>query len=191
MLRLSCLAVVVAFVVAAFGLVRAPEVVAQTVIGVESEMVRAVRSGDLTRVKTLVIQGENPSSSDSAGMNGIAIAARNGDYAMVEYLLTVDVPINAQDEIGNSALLWTTEDGDYDMAKFLIENGADVNVRNRRGLTPTMVAARAGFRDLVELYIREEADLNVRDYTGRSALDWARDSRTPGMEQTLLDAGAQ
>ncbi|MBO6834745.1 MAG: ankyrin repeat domain-containing protein [Alphaproteobacteria bacterium] len=191
MTRLSCLAIVAAVTFAILGMGRGHDLAAQTVIGVEADIVRAIRAGDLPRVKSLVIQGSNPSTADSDGLNGIAIAARNGDYAMVEYLLTVDVPINAQDEIGNSALLWATEDGDVDMAQFLIKNGADVNVRNRRGLTPTMVAARSGYRDMVELYIDNNADLNVRDYTGRGALDWARDSRTPGMEQVLLNAGAQ
>lgn len=164
---------------------------AQTIIAQEPEIVRAIRAGDLPKVKSMVIQGENPSVSDFEGLNGIAIAARNGDYDMIDYLLQVQVPVNAQDKIGNSALIWITEDGDYDMAGYLLDIGADVNTPNGRGLTPVMVASRNGYLDLVELYIDRGADLNLRDYTGRSALDWARDSRTPGLENVLINAGAQ
>lgn len=164
---------------------------AQTIFGQESAMVQAIRDGDLDRVKSLIVQGENPNSADSDGRNGITIAARNGDYAMLDYLLQVDVPVNAADNIGNSPLHWVTEAGDYDMAVYLLENGADVDQTNGRGLTPTMIAAREGYLDLVELYLDADADLMVRDYTGRSVLDYARNSRTPGLEQTLIEAGAQ
>jgi ankyrin repeat protein len=168
-----------------------PPAQAQTILGRDPEIVQAIRAGDVPRVKSLLIQGENPNLSDFDGQNGIIIAARNADYAMIDYLIELEVPVNAADNIGSSALHWVSEGGDYDMAAYLLENGADVDQRNGRGLTPVMIAARGGYLDMVELYIDAGADLTVRDYTGRSALDWARDSRTPGLENVLIQAGAQ
>ncbi len=165
--------------------------VAQTVIGGDPEMLTAFQRGDLPKVKSLVIRGDNPSMTDFDGRNGITIAARNGHYHILDYLLQLSTPIDHQDNIGNTALFWASEDGDYDMVAYLLDKGASVDIRNGRGLTPVMTAARAGYLDILELLIDHGADLTIRDYTGRSPLDWARDSRTPGVEQALIQAGAQ
>jgi ankyrin repeat protein len=162
---------------------------AQTILAREPEIVQAIMDGDLPRVKSLVIQGENPAVTSFDGLNGIAIAARNGDYEMLDYLFQVGVPPNAPDELGNGAIHWVTFDGDYDMAAYLLDNGADVNMPNGRGLTPLMIAAREGYLDVLNLYIDRGADLGYSDYTGRSAVDWARDSRTPGVYEALIQAG--
>jgi serine/threonine-protein phosphatase 6 regulatory ankyrin repeat subunit B len=168
-----------------------PPVQAQTVIGGDPEMLTALKRGNLPKVKSLVIRGENPAMVDLDGRNGITIAARNGNYDILDYLLQVNTPIDHQDKIGNTALFWATEDGDYDMVAYLLDKGASIDIRNGRGLTPVMTAARAGYLDILQLLIDNGADLTVRDYTGRSSLDWARDSRTPGVEQALIQAGAQ
>ena len=169
----------------------APKVQAQTVIGGDPEMLTAFKRGNLPKFKSLVIRGDNPSMTDFDGRNGITIAARNGHYNILDYLLQLNTPIDHQDNIGNTALFWAAEDGDYDMVAYLLDKGASVDIRNGRGLTPVMTAARAGYLDILELLIDHGADLTIRDYTGRSPLDWARDSRTPGVEQALIRAGAQ
>lgn len=184
---IACLTAALAFLMC----LPAGPVKAQTILGLDDPMIEAIQDGNLDRVKSLVIQGGNPSITSVDGMNGIGIAARNGDYAMLDYLIQVDVPVNNSDDIGNTPLHWITEDGDYDIAGYLLDNGANVNVTNRNGMTPVMIATREGFVDLVDLYIDHGADLGVRDYTGRSVLDWARGSRAPGLEQLLIDAGAQ
>lgn len=167
------------------------QALAQTILAQEPEIVQAIQNGDLPKVKALVIQGENPSMSNFDGLNGIGIAARNGDYEMLDYLFQVNVPLNAPDDFGNGAIHWVTIDGDTAMAEFLLDNGADVNLSSGRGLTPLMIAAREGFLDIVMLYLDRGADLGARDYTGRDALDWGRDSRTPGVYDALVRAGAQ
>lgn len=194
----SRIVAILAIATAWTGLLGAPwgaggvgQALAQTILAQEPEIVQSIRSGDLPKVKTLVIQGENPAVSDFDGLNGVAIAARNGDYEMLEYLFQVNVPVNAPDDLGNGAIHWVTIDGDTAMAEFLLDNGADVNMSSGRGLTPVMIAAREGYLDMVTLYIDRGADLGARDYTGRGALDWGRDSRTPGVYDALVRAGAQ
>ncbi len=59
------------------------------------------------------------------------------------------------------------------------------------GMGVGMTEARAGYLDMLGLLIDQGADLTIRDYTGRSPLDWARDGRTPGVEQARRQAGAQ
>lgn len=187
LLRVAILATLIVL----FGLLQLGSASAQAILGLDDPMIEAIKDGDLDEVKSLVISGANPTVTSFEGMNGIAIAARNGDYAMLDYLIQIDVPVNTPDEIGNTPLHWITEDADYDMALYLLDNNANVNATNRNGMTVVMVATREGYVDLVELFIDHQADLGVRDYTGRSVLDWARGSRAPGLENMLIQAGAQ
>ena len=168
-----------------------PDAHAQFFVSGEPDLIQAVRKGDTAEVRALILKGENPQTTDFEGLNGIAIAARAADFTMLEFLVQQQVNVNMPDKIGNTPLLWVSDSGDYDVAEFLVQNGADPNIRNKRGLTPIMVAARGGYADIVELLVDNGADLAQRDYTGRSALDWARESRTPGIDQILERAGAQ
>ncbi|MBP5858087.1 ankyrin repeat domain-containing protein [Marivibrio halodurans] len=164
---------------------------AQTVLGAAPPLIQAVEAGDLEAARGELLRGENPNMTDTDGQNPVIIAARNGDVEMIETLIQRGSSPNWQDEIGNSPLHWAVETGDWVVLDILLKNGANPNLTNRQGLTPVMTATRDGYRDLVERLLEAEPDLGIRDYTGRDVLDYARTSRAPGLEQTLMDAGAR
>lgn len=175
-----------------FGLIAAcPPALAQTILGAAPPLLQAVEDGDLERAQAELLRGENPNMVHTDGRNGVVIAARNGDLEMIELLIDGGGNPNWQDDIGNSPLHWAIENGDYATVDLLLSLGASPDPRNRQGLTPVMAAARDGYRDIVERLLEADADLGVRDYTGRSALDYARTSRAPGIEPVLRAAGAQ
>ena len=51
-----------------------------------------------------------------------------------------------------------------------------------------MMAAAGGFYEIIELLLDSGAVANVLDYTGRSALDWASDSRDQDIIRLLKRA---
>jgi ankyrin repeat protein len=176
----------------AFGALQAAGTAqAQTVIGAEPALIQAADAGDLEAARVELLRGANPNMPDIKGRNPVIIAARNGDLEMIDLLIDQGSSPNWQDEIGNSALHWAVQNGDWVTVDSLLSYEANPDITNGQGLTPIMVATREGYRDLVERLIKADADLGVRDYTGRSVLDYARTSRTPGLEPILRDAGAE
>ena len=51
-----------------------------------------------------------------------------------------------------------------------------------------MMASAAGYYDVVQLLLDSGAIANILDYTGRSALDWARDGRDQDIIRLLKKA---
>ena len=61
----------------------------------------------------------------------------------------------------------------------LLEAGSGVNAQNRQGETHLLAAARKGGQLAVQALLKAKADPKLTDYTGKTALDWARDGRSP------------
>ena len=63
-----------------------------------------------------------------------------------------------------------------------------MNHQNGQGQTSLMMASAAGYYDVVQLLLDSGAIANILDYTGRSALDWARDGRDQDIIRLLKKA---
>src|SRR3546814_2567226 len=83
------------------------------------------------------------------------------------------------------------ENGNADIVALLLEHGARVDEENRDGRTPLMTAAIKGHLPAVRTLIDAGADVTRSDYTGRTALDLAREGRSRQVEQALEQAAAR
>lgn len=126
-------------------------------------------------VDLLLTKGENPNSTDEAGMTPLAAAAtlgHNNDVA--EFLLAKGAEVNARDKVyGLTVLHFVVSVGRTDMAGLLLANGADVNAKAKNGATPLYSAALHGRKDMVELLLSKGADVNAADNIGMTPLDVA------------------
>lgn len=148
------------------------------------------KNGDSGAVAYLLKKGTSVDSVDVSGNTVLSIGAGNGDLAMVELALKSGARVDREDKIGRTALFWAVESGNPEVVDALLEAGADINHQARDGLTPVMAAVRANQLAVLQRLLGNNPDLSVLDYTGRSALNWARNNRDRRAERMLRRAGA-
>lgn len=95
---------------------------------------------------------------------------------------------------GNTPLMLASKIGNMDIVNLLLESGAHVDhvAANSERRTPLMVAISSAKADIVTLLLSQGASLIRKDYSGRSALDYARevDSRNGDERfELMLSAG--
>jgi ankyrin repeat protein len=149
-------------------------------------LITATMANDAERVRTSLLQKkENPNIADADGRTALMHAAMNGNVEIVQLLLDYGAKVNATDSAGSTALHWAAERGQPDTARTLIAARAAVDADNKQGATPLMKAAATGSAPTVDLLLAAGADPKRQDYTGRSALDYARDKRLTAIVQRL------
>ena len=91
-------------------------------------------------------------------------------------------------EEGAKALFRSIASRRIRIARRIIEAGTNVNVRSSKGYTPLMVAASHGYDEIVRLLLQKGADLTAVDAAGRNALQIAREAKSQGSVNLLLEA---
>lgn len=114
--------------------------------GLLTELLEAIRAGDLSRVKELIELGAPVCTPDSGGKLPL-------HYAIKEY---VPAKPSAMDYI----------------ARELLSAGSPlaVNARNSKGLTPLHIAASYGNTRIARLLLEKGADVNAQDVGGNTPL---------------------
>lgn len=163
---------------------------AQTVLFQDPELLKAASLGDYDKIRSALVKGDNPDTVNVQNETPLIIATKGEYFDIVELLLEYNANINWQDSIGNTAIFYSVDKSAYEMVEFLIENKANPNIQNRNGITALMIAAVIGDRDILQMILDTDPDLTLRDYTGRTLLDYARNSRNRGAENILRNAGA-
>jgi hypothetical protein len=157
-----------------------------------SALISAVIANDLDKVRVSLLQRkENPNLPDGDGRTALMHAALNGNTEIVRLLLESGAKVSATDAAGSTALHWAAERGQVDVVKQLIAARAPIDPENKQGATPLMKATMAGSAPAVDALLAAGADPKRQDYTGRSALDYARDKRQNAMIEKLQAAAAK
>ena len=99
------------------------------------ELVKAVQSGDLDRVRQLVDSGADLDQKDERGSTAIHYAAC-GQYLIAEFLLSRGADIEATDCDGLTPLHVAFLRGNSTMVKLLVKYGANINKPLPNGRTP-------------------------------------------------------
>ncbi len=157
-------------------LVLALPAAAETRLFSDAPLVKAVRAGDLDSAKAALL-AEPKANMTSNGTPLLQLAAEKGQLAMVELLVRHKADVNRADRLGMTALMVAAEAGHVEVLDALIAAGADVNAPNKQGLTALMIGARKGQREVVAHLLSAGAKAELSDYSGRTARDWAQDSR--------------
>lgn len=163
---------------------------AQTVLFQDDELIQAAKLGDYEKIRSALTKGDNPDTANSQGVTPFIIAAKGEYIDIMELLLENRASINWQDSLGNTALFYAVDKTAYETVAFLLENGANPNVQNDSGVAVLMTSAITGDQNIIRLLLDKNPDLTLKDYTGRSVLDYARDSRNRNVEEMLRRAGA-
>ncbi len=74
--------------------------------GHASQLVDAVRAGDLGSVRRMLDQGDSPNAVNSHGESALGWGSFNGQLSIVKELLTAGADVNRKDALGNTPVLY-------------------------------------------------------------------------------------
>ncbi|XP_067936599.1 poly [ADP-ribose] polymerase tankyrase-1-like isoform X2 [Watersipora subatra] len=136
------------------------------------ELFEACRSGDLSKVKTLV-NAINVNSRDTAGRKSTPLhfAAGFGRKDVVEHLLECGADVTARDDGGLIPLHNACSFGHAEVVHLLLSQGADSNSRDNWNYTPLHEAAIKGKIDVCLVLLQHRADPLVKNLDGKTPLD--------------------
>ncbi len=140
-----------------------------------TELINAVKAGEISAVQRTLAAGADVNSRDSDGATLLMLAAQEDDLPMVKVLLEAGADVNACDERGWAPLakaVYSAElkRGFPEMVKTLIAAGANIEATIGYGVRPLMLAAGYGETEVVEALLNAGADVLARNEGGYTAL---------------------
>ena len=159
---------------------RLTEIAAMSHHANEDQLLEAIETGDLERVRRLASSGVGLnvvllSKTRRESTTVLGTAAYEGQTDIL--LLLVDelsVPVNVQDPLQQrNALHWACMGGHVSAVRALVDRKADVNCADRDNVTPIIRAAITGRRDIVSVLVDHGADVRRLDRLRSSALHYA------------------
>jgi ankyrin repeat protein len=138
----------------------------------DEELIKTVRFGTITQLKTLLERGADPNAMDKDSTPALHFAVYFGKLGMTRILVKYGADVNLKDRNQDAALdnaiysrRWYRAER---VALFLLDNGADVNSVGKDGRTTLMHAVLHKRFDLARLLVERGADPNRRNR------DWKR-----------------
>jgi len=157
---------------------------------------KAIKKGDIERIKKLISQGADVNAKDNRGMTPLHKAAYYGRRQIAKVLIAKGANVNGTDTAGQTPLHIAANFGAKFVPELLLANGAQVNARDNTGNTPLHDAA--GYwcvkQDLLELLLAKGADVNARNEAGQTPLHRVSMIRRQASEipaEVLLAHGAE
>ena len=121
--------------------------------------------------------------TDEYGTTSLILAALRGHERVVELLLDAGADPNRENDDHVSPMLAAAANCNAPVVVLLLRRGANPNPKSRTRQTPLMRAAENGCAVVVkELLGARGIDLKATDDTGRTALDYARESSILGLD---------
>lgn len=116
----------------------------------QTNVIWAVKNGDLEEVKSFIAQGIDVNKIEVAGRKPIHCAADCGQHEVLEYLIHAGAEINVPDVHGFTPLLSAIHEGHSECVKLLVAKGADITAKCPDGKTLLEVAGSQEIRDLLK-----------------------------------------
>jgi hypothetical protein len=155
-------------------------------VDIDKELIKAVKSRDIKKVKELLERGANPNAKDENGWTPLHHAAEVGSVDIAKFLIDKGAYVNARaerakyegcrrlDVSGITPLHIAACYGFLPLAELLLESGADPNAIDQCGRTPTYLAEGNGHKGVAEL---------IKEYTE------GRRRRKAGIELVEVSSG--
>ena len=165
----------------------------QSSYGMEMDIVNAVRTESLARIRELIATGADVNKQDDKGFTPLHWAVMYDHENIVETLFAAKADVNKQDGDGLTPLHWAAANGPAKLVETLIAAGAGVNRQDSDGLIPLHYAVMGYHADIVEMLIDYGADVDKQDKHGWASLHYAAEIGSPNnadIAQMLIGAGA-
>ncbi|XP_070705811.1 ankyrin repeat and SOCS box protein 2-like [Pempheris klunzingeri] len=159
----------------------------------EELLFKAIRTGEVSRVKALVMRpGTNLMLPSKPGWLAIHQAAWFGQDTCLRVLLSAQPGIiNKRTECGESALLVAISKGQLRCLQVLLENGADPDIPNNDKETPLYKACERNSPAMVAMLLNHGAVVNTHCIMGWTALQEAVSRNNVEICEMLMKAGAK
>jgi uncharacterized protein len=160
----------------------------------ESDLVAAVKAGQVAVARQLVQQRRDINAAGVDGTTALMWAVRNGDQQSEALLLNAGANANASNRYGVTALSLAASTGNLAALDLLLNAGADPGTAEASlpdGQTLLMLAAPTGSVEILKRLIERGGNVNaVERRDGTSAVMWAVMGNQAGAVKTLAAAGA-
>jgi hypothetical protein len=144
-------------------------------VDIDKELIKAVKSRDIKKVKELLEKGANPNAKDNYESTPLHYAAQVGSSDIAMLLINKGANVNAKSCTGHTPLHVAAISGNVPVVELLLESGADPNAIDRRGKTPAELAEH-NYHEGVAKLIKEYAE--------------GRRKRKAGIELVEVSSGA-
>jgi uncharacterized protein len=157
----------------------------------ETTLIRALKSGDIATVRSLVRNAVEIDSAEPDGTTPLHVAVLRNDTDSVDLLLRAGANPRATTRYGVTPLYLACVNGNPAVIEQLLAAGADPNTSLPEGETALMTAARTGSAPAVRALLARGASVNAREgWKGQTALMWAAVENNADAIRVLVDAGA-
>jgi len=150
----------------------------------DSNLLNAVKKGDLDAVAEYAAEGAKATAQDSNGRCGLYFAAQVGNIDMIKLLLVHKGDVNAADDDGFTPLKAAIEAKEFTAAALLLEQQADINQRDGNAKFAALHAAvnsdmREKDGSRITFLLEHGADFNgVRNLSNLTPYEMAKDHLT-------------
>jgi uncharacterized protein len=159
--------------------------------GGDGTLVKAVNTGDLQTVRSLIKSGTDVNVRTGDGSTPLLWAAHTSNLDIARALIAAKATVDAANDFGVTPLLEASRNGDAPMVELLLRAGADPKRSHPEGETPLLGAARAGSVPVVRLLLARGVDVNhAEQFQQTTALMWAAAEGHLDVVDLLLEAGA-
>jgi ankyrin repeat protein len=156
-----------------------------------SRLIDAVKSTDVTQVRSLLSQHADVSAADADGSTALHWAAQRDNLEIADLLLAAGANVKAATRYNITPLSLACVNGNAAMIEHLLKAGADPNGTSEEGQTALMTAALTGKADAVKVLLAAGANPNIKEaYKGQTALMWAASEGNAAAEAMLIEFGA-
>ncbi len=134
-----------------------------------TEMFKAVRSGDTEKVAQLIREGADVNETNERGITLLHVAARKVNSKMVELLIGSGAKVNQADKGKYTPLHFAAMSDDRkatEVVRVLLGRGADPNKKDQFNDIPLHFAVKNGSQQMVEMLLGAGSDVNTSAAAG-------------------------
>lgn len=158
----------------------------------ENVMLNATQAGDLTLIRSLVLQGNDINIRDFIGQTPLMLAAKSGNIKLIQFLLENGANVNTKSDFGKTAVMFAAQYGDLKMMKLLVQKGANILEKDNADITVLMYAAmNSKYPDIFNFILESNQNISAISKTGQTALLLASANLNVKAVKSLIERGAK
>ena len=150
----------------------------------DTELHKAVRNGDISKIRSLIAAGIDVNVQNEAGNTAMHLAMEENHQ--VAYVLmsecrvhNVSLNLNLQNYDGNTPFhfLVTKQSRISALLPIMLENGANINVQNNEGNTPLHFAGKLLNLEAIQLFLANGANPYIQNFWGNTPYHFVHSHR--------------